>query len=1333
VATYRLWPATSGGSSAGDFMSVDLGVQFRITQPGCTFTGWYWWVASSGQDTTAGNYAYRLFSTTNGTSGTLIAGPATPSSLTAGAWNFLAASPVALASGSYYVAVVTYDSSGSGYSVGMSYWTTGTVGTSGITQGPLYAPPASLALDGAQGTYNEPSTSPYFPAQGITGTNYWIDVQITQASAGAPAQDAMPGQTWKRHFQHPQQPQPGMVASPAPIVPVPPGDAEPGQTWKRHFQHPQQPAPPPPPPYDPFQYTFTSRFGGPETPVPPLPADAAPGLAWRRHFQHPQQPAPSPPVHASSSDTATGADAGTPPPASLTAADTALGAESSWLSPSSSDSAAGTDATTAQSAGLTSADTASGAESAWLSPSSADSASGADAGPVPPSALAAADYGLGPGYGTNVILAPQFSEPVTDTAGGVLTDTSAVAGETGQIAAASPDTGAGTDAASPPPASLASADTALGSEAWWLRPASADSAAGADSGLPPVVSPDSALGTESWWLSLAFADTAAGADAGLPPHVSLDTASGAESGWLSPSSADSASGTDAGLPPVVSADTASGADGQTSVALASADTASGTDAGLPPHVSPDTASGADGQSSVAVASADSASGAESSWLSPASADTALGTESWSFAGVRIIQMLQGPDTMTQTSQVTIPAGTTAGSTLVVTFEAYTNYATPAIALTSLGDSAGNTWTYSTQPNSQFPPSAGAWYDPGGIYGWTAIAYCQDAQAIAPGGYLTLTLSVVPLGEGDSNIELFELAGMPPGSGPDGYATAAPDVQEYTATTPAILTTGAGDTVFACTANMGVWYDISDGWILFSTNSAYLLDAPPGSQSATFSNSDGDNFLDIPFGIAILALGMPVPALPPPPAAPGPAWLRRFRHPQQAAPPPPAAMPVSGTDSALGTESWWLSPASADTAAGADAGLPPVVSADSALGTESAWLSPSSADTASGTDATAAQSASPASADTALGTESSWMSLASADTASGTDAGLPPHVSADSAAGAESAWLSPSSADSASGTDAGLPPVVSADSGLGTESSWMSLASADSAAGAESGRLGLSSADTASGADTGRPGPLAADSAAGTDAARSGPLAADSAAGTESGRLGLSSADTASGTDGGGLGNSVFSADSGRWQDAEWDYLSAPSDTASGSESWQLSPASADSVLGTDGPASAHSADTAAGTDYGYRAGPLAAADTAAGTEGAAMALVYPAALADTAAGADTIYGDEIFVWPNSVGWGSPGYRYSVTWLREDGTLAELASAPWPARELRALAERLGRFRADGGTLGFPSDSDSAAGTDAVTHAMANLVIIVAASAVVTADVPETGYILSGAYAGLSGG
>jgi hypothetical protein len=187
MAIYRLWPSTNGGAFTVDSGTNDLGMQFSVTQPGCTLTGYYIWIPVGG-DTIGSSFKMQLFSTTNGTSGSLVANSTVTYSgtLTAGAWNFIALpTPPALSVGTVYTVVRTYSPAVSNsYGATASYWTTGGAGAAGITNGPITAPQASAALNSAQGSFNEPSTGGYPATASANQSNFWVDVQVTQTASG---------------------------------------------------------------------------------------------------------------------------------------------------------------------------------------------------------------------------------------------------------------------------------------------------------------------------------------------------------------------------------------------------------------------------------------------------------------------------------------------------------------------------------------------------------------------------------------------------------------------------------------------------------------------------------------------------------------------------------------------------------------------------------------------------------------------------------------------------------------------------------------------------------------------------------------------------------------------------------------------------------------------------------------------------------------------------------------------------------------------------------------------------------------------------------------------
>lgn len=178
MATWRLWPSTSGPAITNNNASTDLGVQFKVNAP-AQIDGYFYWLPAAAVTTTGTSYSFRLYSTTNGTTGTLIGSTTVTGSgtWTAGAWNYAPlGTPVVLTSGTTYTAVCTYSAGSNHYGATASYWSSGG-GASGITAGPITAPGTSTALNGASSLFNEPSTGG-FPASSSGGTNYWVDVQV---------------------------------------------------------------------------------------------------------------------------------------------------------------------------------------------------------------------------------------------------------------------------------------------------------------------------------------------------------------------------------------------------------------------------------------------------------------------------------------------------------------------------------------------------------------------------------------------------------------------------------------------------------------------------------------------------------------------------------------------------------------------------------------------------------------------------------------------------------------------------------------------------------------------------------------------------------------------------------------------------------------------------------------------------------------------------------------------------------------------------------------------------------------------------------------------------
>jgi uncharacterized protein DUF4082 len=228
VATFSIWPATNGpGSGAADTASTDLGTEFYVTAPGCNFDGYKWWCAT-GTDTTATNYSFRLYSTTDGLTGTLIAGTtiAGTGTFTAGAWNFvLLGASVPLTANVRYRAVITHSAASNHYSASASWW------TADVVNGPLTAPSQAHALNTTQSSFNEPSTGG-MPTSS-SGANYWLDVQIDTGATAVPHaaqapvppawQPDLPGVPGAVPFTWAALVAPGPVPPPPVIIPATPG------------------------------------------------------------------------------------------------------------------------------------------------------------------------------------------------------------------------------------------------------------------------------------------------------------------------------------------------------------------------------------------------------------------------------------------------------------------------------------------------------------------------------------------------------------------------------------------------------------------------------------------------------------------------------------------------------------------------------------------------------------------------------------------------------------------------------------------------------------------------------------------------------------------------------------------------------------------------------------------------------------------------------------------------------------------------------------------------------------------------------------------------------
>lgn len=169
----QVWNGTipAGTSSVATGARAD-GLQFKANSA-CTLQGIAFYVPSAETTLAGSSYTAKLYSTTNGTTGTLISTVAGSGTLIAGAWNWIYFTQ-ALTSGTSYVAVIE---SPDDIQFVHNFWIpSGTQGD--ITAGPLTVPDTTDALGGIQQPFGSAGA---FPAS-VNGSWYGVDVQVTTAA-----------------------------------------------------------------------------------------------------------------------------------------------------------------------------------------------------------------------------------------------------------------------------------------------------------------------------------------------------------------------------------------------------------------------------------------------------------------------------------------------------------------------------------------------------------------------------------------------------------------------------------------------------------------------------------------------------------------------------------------------------------------------------------------------------------------------------------------------------------------------------------------------------------------------------------------------------------------------------------------------------------------------------------------------------------------------------------------------------------------------------------------------------------------------------------------------
>jgi Domain of unknown function (DUF4082) len=187
-------PPSSGTSYSGSYLA---GCVFEVTEGGLWLAGYQWWVANSGQDTTAQKCAlWNLYGVVGSGSASLVsAGTVTSGALTAGQFNYVPlSSPVPLTPNIPYIAA-TGGSLSHGFPLTQHQFGSGDPYASGITSGPLHAYGYADSLGFAQQPYTTSGSDPtaVFPNLNDADDILWLDVVVTdQPPAGTLSYRAWP-------------------------------------------------------------------------------------------------------------------------------------------------------------------------------------------------------------------------------------------------------------------------------------------------------------------------------------------------------------------------------------------------------------------------------------------------------------------------------------------------------------------------------------------------------------------------------------------------------------------------------------------------------------------------------------------------------------------------------------------------------------------------------------------------------------------------------------------------------------------------------------------------------------------------------------------------------------------------------------------------------------------------------------------------------------------------------------------------------------------------------------------------------------------------------------
>lgn len=194
------------------------------------------------------------------------------------------------------------------------------------------------------------------------------------------------------------------------------------------------------------------------------------------------------------------------------------------------------------------------------------------------------------------------------------------------------------------------------------------------------------------------------------------------------------------------------------------------------------------------------------------------------------------------TSASVTISTTAGNTLVIVADAYSS-TNAAFHITSITDSAGNTWTFSTANSNSNPPVGQSW--DGSFQGFVLIGAVVNAAALTS-GTITVNFSA---SLAYCDLIVYEFSGVPAGSIISVANASSTNVSAASVTTPTVtVPSGASLAVAAQTndGNAGSNTSVSSGWTTDTTIdtdhcSAWRVSPAAGSLSATFTSTSSQNW------------------------------------------------------------------------------------------------------------------------------------------------------------------------------------------------------------------------------------------------------------------------------------------------------------------------------------------------------------------------------------------------------------------------------------------------------------------------------------------------------------